>query len=109
MVELEPDVDWLDQRDVPVYPLVRASKEIVKAYNPQIKQKYKPEKYAKVKNPPNIVFCIAESFGPSPMYYDEDFMAKSGRVLEGPLFSEKYVPNIRKFAQQGVSFSGLSS
>ena len=50
-----------------------------------------------------------ESFGPSPFYYDEQFLTKSGRVVEGPLFTSNFTPNIRKLAENGISFSGMSS
>ena len=52
---------------------------------------------------------LIESFGPSPLFYDRDFILKGGRVTDGPLFNASFVPTLAALASRGVSFSGLSS
>ena len=103
----------MDQRKHPIYPLVHAPKHVVKAYNPQLKS-YNATLPNKMENSsqsatPNILFVLIESFGPSPQFYDRDFILKEGVLETGPLYIKSYVPTMHTLAEIGVSFSGLSS
>ena len=40
LVELPDDLDWVDKRPFPIYPLVISSKEISDAYNGELGLKY---------------------------------------------------------------------
>ena len=47
----------------------------MKAYNPQLKNyKVVKSELKTVGDPPNIVFVLVESFGPSPLFYDTNYI-----------------------------------
>ena len=76
-IELPEDRDWLDQRKHPVYPLVHAPKDVVKAYNTHLKYySAPPYKRAPIQDKPNVVFLLIESFGPSPWFYNTSFVKR---------------------------------
>ncbi|CAL6006450.1 Sulfatase [Hexamita inflata] len=110
--QLKEGFDWIDQRQIPEYPLVYAPKDIVCSYNPQLeycshllinnKQNYSYEA-------PNVVIIVIESFCPSPMMIDDQVVESQQQIITGHLYKELYLPNLRSLSEKGVSFASLSS
>ena len=61
--------DWLDQRETPVFPLVHAPKEFVKAYNKKEKVQVNTEV---AKDLPNVVLLLWESFTTATKYVTDE-------------------------------------
>ncbi len=105
-VTLPEGEDWLDQREVPVFPLVHAPKQFVEAYN--------SKKVAKVeveppKDLPNVVFLLWESFTPMPKYVTDEVLINTQKVYNGQPYRRDYLPELAKLAERGHSFMGVRS
>ena len=97
-----PDThDWLDQRKEVEYPLVYAPKNIVCSYNPHLDYCEKPQhkKEVPTTQPPNVAFIVVESFSPSPMFIEDSVVTSSKKIMDGPLYKEMYLPNLRSISQ----------
>ncbi|CAL6063404.1 Sulfatase [Hexamita inflata] len=108
---LHQDYDWIDQRSNPEFPTVYAPKSYVCAYNPQLeycgsiiqlKQQINEE-------PPNVVIIVVESFSPSPMMLQNHVVSSQQKIVDGPLYKDMYLPNLKKISESSLTFSSLSS
>ena len=94
-IELPFDRDWLDQRDNPIYPLVTAPKNVVKAYNKEYNgPSIESSQYTG--SMPDIFVALVESLSPSPFYMDESFISQTSRVFTGAMYDDTYLPNLRR-------------
>lgn len=115
---------WLDNRDDPIYPLVHGDINAFCAYNKnepicQNKTQEKSIKVnSKIKKMPNIYFMIIESFNPFSYLINDDFIDehsvlhptdKRYYVTDTPYYNAKILPNLAKYAKEGIVFSGLAS
>ncbi|CAL6005542.1 Sulfatase [Hexamita inflata] len=104
--ELPPNEDWLDQRETPVFPLVHAPKEFVRAYNNHTKEVLPERKVAKL---PNIVFLSWESFSPAPKYIRDEVLLNEKSFLQGQPYRKDYLPNLAGLAETGHTFMAMRS
>lgn len=113
---------WLDTRDDPIYPLVHGDISAFCAYNNEDpkcqKREIKETKQVKVKEMPNIYFLIIESFNPFSYLINDDFIDEQSilnssderfYVTDTPYYNEKVLPNLAKYAKEGIVFSGLAA
>ncbi|CAL6038634.1 Sulfatase [Hexamita inflata] len=98
--------EWLDQRPVPVYPLVHAPKAFADAYNKKTPQAL-PEKSAE--KLPNVVFLLWESFSPAPKYVTDEVLLNENKSMQGQPYRREYLPKLAALAESGHTFMGLRS
>ena len=118
---LPPGRYWLDTNPEPIYPEVHGDKEAFCAYNPyeSICEGYSPPKQTPlVKELPNVLFLVYESFNPGYYLINDDFITEHASLNESdPLryitdtlyYSPTVLNKIHKFGKYGVTFSGMSS
>ena len=118
---LPPNRYWLDINPEPIYPAVHGDKEAFCAYNPYeaICEGYTPPKPTPlVKQMPNVLFIVYESFNPGYYLINDDFITEHASLNENdPLryitdtlyYSPTVFNKIHKFGKYGVTFSGMSS
>ncbi|CAL6005517.1 Sulfatase [Hexamita inflata] len=104
--ELPPNEDWLDQRETPIFPLVHAPKEFVRAYNNHTKEVLPERKAAKL---PNIVFLSWESFSPAPKYVRDEVLLNEKSFMQGQPYRKDYLPNLAGLAETGHTFMAMRS
>ncbi|CAL6097003.1 Sulfatase [Hexamita inflata] len=109
--ELMTEYDWIDQRTIPEFPMVYAPKKYVCAYNPELQYcSSLPKDEPKIQEEaPNVVFIVVESFSPSPMMFQNHIVASKDKIVDGPLYKDTYLPNLRKISENALTFSSLSS
>ncbi|CAL6027324.1 Sulfatase [Hexamita inflata] len=109
--ELMTEYDWIDQRTIPEFPMVYAPKKYVCAYNPELQYcSSLPKDERKIQEEaPNVVFIVVESFSPSPMMFQNHIVASNDKIVDGPLYKDTYLPNLRKISENALTFSSLSS
>ncbi|CAL6041347.1 Sulfatase [Hexamita inflata] len=98
--------EWLDQRQVPVYPLVHAPKVYADAYNKQIYQEVNQTTNEKL---PNIVFLFWESFTPAPKYIEDEVLMNEAKYVDRQPYRKKYLPKLAELAEAGHTFLGVRS
>ncbi|CAL6116281.1 Sulfatase [Hexamita inflata] len=108
--QLKNGYDWIDQRSSPEFPTVYAPKSYVCAYNPELEYCGKLiQKKQVMEEPPNVVMIVVESFSPSPMMLQNHVVSSQEKIVNGPLYKEMYLPNLKKISESGLTFSSLSS
>ncbi|CAL6058440.1 Sulfatase [Hexamita inflata] len=108
---LPTDLDWLDQRVHPKYPLVYGNLKQVCSYNPDLPKCKLPAKINTLASsqPPNVVILLIESFSPSPTFM-ENHIANSAQPIEsGPMFKERYLPTLHELSKDSLNIASLSS
>ena len=117
---------WIDNREEPIYPMVHGDINAFCAYNPndekckiRPKMQSKPDNFLNTStNMPNVYFLVIESFNPFSYLINNDFLDEHSTlnssdakffVTETPYYNEKILPNLAKYAKEGVVFSGLAS
>ena len=118
---LPPGRRWLDAREKPVFPAVHSDMETFCAYNKNHSDcaNYKPSpKVPLVKQLPNVLFIVYESFTPGTYLIDDEFIIEHASREENDTL--RYVTNTKyynswimkhfnKIQDYAVTFSGMSS
>ncbi|CAL5992475.1 Sulfatase [Hexamita inflata] len=98
--------EWLDQRQVPVYPLVHGPKAFADAYNKKIATKIEKPEAEKL---PNVVVLLWESFTPAPKYVTDEVLLNEKPVMNGQPYRREYLPKLAELAESGHAFMGVRS
>lgn len=118
---LPPGRMWLDNRKDPVYPQVHADPITYCAYNKQDPkcEGVKPVPGEKmVKQLPNVILLVYESFTPSYYQINPDYIIEhvhaskddAKRILTNTsYYHPEIAPNLHRYASSGITFSGMSS
>ena len=117
---------WIDTRQDPIYPLVHGDIDAFCAYNnddPKCLNRttIKDDKQSNQideNDVPNVAFLIYESFNPFSHLIDNDFLDEHSLlgpsnskyyVTDTPYYSKDIMPNLHRYASEGITFSGLAS
>ncbi|CAL5972310.1 Sulfatase [Hexamita inflata] len=98
--------EWLDQRQVPVYPLVHGPKAFADAYNKKIATKIEKPEAEKL---PNVVVLLWESFTPAPKYVTDEVLLNEKPIMNGQPYRREYLPKLAELAESGHAFMGVRS
>ncbi|CAL6023545.1 Sulfatase [Hexamita inflata] len=98
--------EWLDQREVPVYPLVHAPKVFADAYNRKVISEIPKVQVEKL---PNVVFLLWESFTPAPKYISDEVLLNEEKIFNGQPYRRDYLPKLAELAEAGHTFLGVRS
>lgn len=117
---LPPGRRWLDTRKNPVYPAVHGDLEAFCAYNPSHEdcKGFVPPPKKPLTKMPNVVFIAYESLTPSFNLISKDFIRehvntpvndKKSMITDTLYFSEEFMPNMRRYQKDAITFSGTAS
>ena len=118
---LPPGRRWLDTREKPVFPAVHSDIETFCAYNNNHPDciNYKPQPHVPlVKQLPNVLFIVYESFTPGPYLIDDEFIIEHASkeqndslryITDTKYYNSWIMKHFNKIQDYGVTFSGMSS
>ncbi|CAL5972286.1 Sulfatase [Hexamita inflata] len=98
--------EWLDQRQMPIYPLVHGPKAFADSYNKKIATKIEKPEAEKL---PNVVVLLWESFTPAPKYVTDEVLLNEKPIMNGQPYRREYLPKLAELAEQGHTFLGVRS
>lgn len=113
---------WLDNREVPEYPLVHAPASVCRAYGHDIPDvdagagahdKAHGRAHGTTDALPNVVLLVVESLTPQPPLILEDALLrqKHGRpaYMDTPYYDPDMLPALAWLAENGVTFTGVAA
>ena len=118
---LPPNRKWLDTRPYPEYPAIHSDMKTFCAYNndsPDCADYTPSPQVPLVKELPNVLFIVYESFTPSGYLIDNDFISEhASRDVADPIryvtstkyFSKTIMSSFNHFQDYATVFSGMSS